>query len=66
MDEVKPRGHVARIARPYAGWRVSGRPDLRVWSVRSRVLYVPNGSNSLGALFKGVWLALAHSLSHLH
>ena len=57
---------MARIVRLDVGWRASGRPDLRVRSVRSGMVFEPNDSISLGALFKGMWMALAHSLSHLH
>ena len=52
MYEVKPRGHVARIARLDAGRCASGRPDLRVRSVLNGMLCEPNGSIHGGSLFK--------------
>ena len=43
---------MACIAQLDAGWRASSRPDLRVRSVYSGLLYEPNGSIRGGSLFK--------------
>jgi hypothetical protein len=51
-DNIEPRGYMARIVRPDAGWRASGRPDWCVWLLRSVLPVVPNGSISWELLFK--------------
>jgi hypothetical protein len=48
--EVERGGCMARIQRPDAEWRASGRLDRRVWSPRAGLLCEPNGSISMESL----------------